>query len=641
MSTTPQKKDDRLFVRDGRRSHRRKFSLTEFRLGLGVLAVLALITAWLLWKGAHPDPALFAASIGTETPAAATDRGPLPPSLAAPGWHERTLAWFDATNLYVKIDGREDYYKSFGFQRLGYVSLVHEADTTRIVAEFFDQGRRRTRSARKPASGRRGNTGRCQRVHQCFGECDVHDARGVTARAIGADTTAATRAQLAHVCRTLAAHLPGEPLPWAYALFAGQLGLDPGRVAFMPENAFSFGFARDVYAARLDDDSEIFVVVAPTESAAKALAQEFESGFAELADDVQAAHGVRWARDRYQATLAGVVVDGRWVTGVRGAPDLARGRTSLDRLRGSLRALPSKVVEQAFAAPAATGSAAGADATGEGSVPAPGKDLPPVSEPPILRGVETIAGTRPRPAHSNPRGRLVVSVAAFFRGRVRGRARACGTSRRPTPRSEASGAVAGPRLRRLAALAPARWPLSIKDPDGEHAKPQQRTLRLPEGGYALESLGAARLGVARGADITAMLRGAIDAIGGLPRFIQKGDVVLVKPNVAFERPAVLGATTNPEVLSALVRLVYEAGAKEVRVVDNPIESPESCFHRSGIYQAAVDAKARVYLPVSGDFETVNVAGATWIENWPFFWRPFQGVNKVIGVAPVKDHTRAS
>jgi uncharacterized protein (DUF362 family) len=201
-----------------------------------------------------------------------------------------------------------------------------------------------------------------------------------------------------------------------------------------------------------------------------------------------------------------------------------------------------------------------------------------------------------------------------------------------------AGAVAGlAAAAGWAALAPPRWPLSLKDPDGEHAKPKQRTLHLPEGGYAIESLAAARLGVARGKDIGAMLRGAIDGIGGLSHFIRKGDVVLVKPNVAFERPAVLGATTNPEVLTALVNLLHEAGAKEVRVVDNPIESPESCFHRSGIYQAAVDAKARVYLPTSGDFETLNVAGATWIENWPFFWRPFQGVTKVIGVAPVKDH----
>jgi uncharacterized protein (DUF362 family) len=119
--------------------------------------------------------------------------------------------------------------------------------------------------------------------------------------------------------------------------------------------------------------------------------------------------------------------------------------------------------------------------------------------------------------------------------------------------------------------------------------------------------------------------------------VQSGDVVLIKPNVAFERAAVLGATTNPDVLGALIHLVREAGAREVRVCDNPIESPESCFLRSGIGQTAVDAGARVYLPSPAEFETLNVPGAKWIEHWPFFWNPFRGVDKVIGVAPIKDH----
>jgi uncharacterized protein (DUF362 family) len=145
------------------------------------------------------------------------------------------------------------------------------------------------------------------------------------------------------------------------------------------------------------------------------------------------------------------------------------------------------------------------------------------------------------------------------------------------------------------------------------------------------------MGIAHGSDVGRAVRAAIDAIGGIGRFVQTGDIVVIKPNVAFERAAVLGATTNPDVLKALIHLVREAGAREVRVADNPIESPESCFFRSGIRQAAFDAGARVYLPTPADFETLNVPGAKWIEKWPFFWNPFRGANKVIGVAPVKDH----
>ncbi len=189
-----------------------------------------------------------------------------------------------------------------------------------------------------------------------------------------------------------------------------------------------------------------------------------------------------------------------------------------------------------------------------------------------------------------------------------------------------------------AALAPPSWPGSLNDPDGELGKPRPKVLRLPEGGFMVEPSDVhAQLGVARGNDVRALVRGAVDSIGGISRFVQSGDVVLLKPNVAFERAAPLGATTNPEVLTALIELVREAGAKEVRVTDNPIESPESCFVRSGIQRATIDGGARLYLPSAGDFDLLETPGATWIERWPFFWRPFRGVTKVIGLAPVKDH----
>jgi uncharacterized protein (DUF362 family) len=187
------------------------------------------------------------------------------------------------------------------------------------------------------------------------------------------------------------------------------------------------------------------------------------------------------------------------------------------------------------------------------------------------------------------------------------------------------------------ALAPPEWPLSLRDPTGERGKPEKSRLVLPAGGFSVEAGVHAVLGIATGPDPKKLVRAAIDAIGGIGRFIAKGDIVVIKPNVAFERAAPLGATSSPDALEALIQLVREAGATEVRVADNPIESPESCFARSGIQRAAVEAGARVYLPSPGDFETLHTPGATWIEHWPFFWRPFIGATKVIGVAPVKDH----
>ncbi len=189
-----------------------------------------------------------------------------------------------------------------------------------------------------------------------------------------------------------------------------------------------------------------------------------------------------------------------------------------------------------------------------------------------------------------------------------------------------------------AAMAPPGWPLSLRDPDGERGKPRSRALQLPKDGFAVEpSAMSAQLGIARGQNVDAMVKAAVGAIGGIARFVRTGDIVLIKPNVAFERAAPLGATSSPEVVMALVRLCHEAGAKEVRIADNPIESPEACFLRSGVRQAAIDSNANLYIPGPSDFRTLETPGATLIGRWPFFWRPFADVTKVIGVAPVKDH----
>ncbi len=198
------------------------------------------------------------------------------------------------------------------------------------------------------------------------------------------------------------------------------------------------------------------------------------------------------------------------------------------------------------------------------------------------------------------------------------------------------GGIAGAGA--YAALAPSSWPGSLADPDGERGKPIEIAHRLPEGGFAVESNShAGDLGIARGLNAAALVRSAVGSIGGINRFISPGETVVIKPNVAFGRAAALGATTNPEVLAALIHLVKEAGASEVRVADNPIESPQDCFIRTGIRAASLEAGARVYLPSPGAFENINVPGATWLESWPFFWQPFRGADKVIGVSPVKDH----
>lgn len=188
-----------------------------------------------------------------------------------------------------------------------------------------------------------------------------------------------------------------------------------------------------------------------------------------------------------------------------------------------------------------------------------------------------------------------------------------------------------------ASFAPEHWPLSLRDDSGLRSVPQPSVFTLPDYRVAPKD-GAAQVGLGRTGDDMTRLRKAIDAVGGITHYIKPHDVVLIKPNVAFDRSPIIGATSNPEILEHLIQLILvDCRAAEVRVADNPIESPADCFEKSGIRLATERSGGRIYLPDGNAFENLNTPGATLIESWPFFKRPFQGVDKVIGISPVKDH----
>ena len=118
------------------------------------------------------------------------------------------------------------------------------------------------------------------------------------------------------------------------------------------------------------------------------------------------------------------------------------------------------------------------------------------------------------------------------------------------------------------AFAPEDFPGSLRDHSGLRGMPVESPFQLPD--FRVEPANrSVQVGVGRGGDARTMLLKALDAVGGLKHFIQPGDVVLVKPNVAFDRSPNLGATTNPAIIDTLVRLLLiDARAAEVRVADN-------------------------------------------------------------------------
>jgi uncharacterized protein (DUF362 family) len=149
------------------------------------------------------------------------------------------------------------------------------------------------------------------------------------------------------------------------------------------------------------------------------------------------------------------------------------------------------------------------------------------------------------------------------------------------------------------------------------------------------------ISVVKGADRVKTVDKAIELLGGIERFVREGETVAIKPNVAFASPPMLGATVRPELVAEVVRLCYDrAGAKRVYVTDNPINDPASCFTLSGIGKAATQAGAKLILPKDSLFKHTTLAGGKLIKNWPIFYGPFEKVDKLIGITPVKDHHRS-
>jgi uncharacterized protein (DUF362 family) len=82
--------------------------------------------------------------------------------------------------------------------------------------------------------------------------------------------------------------------------------------------------------------------------------------------------------------------------------------------------------------------------------------------------------------------------------------------------------------------------------------------------------------------------------GGIDKLVNKGDKVIIKPNIAWNQRPEFAANTNPFVVAALVELCREAGARRVRVMDNTcFANPEPSYLNSGIADAARRAGADV------------------------------------------------
>jgi len=115
--------------------------------------------------------------------------------------------------------------------------------------------------------------------------------------------------------------------------------------------------------------------------------------------------------------------------------------------------------------------------------------------------------------------------------------------------------------------------------------------------------------VTSGEDPKALVRRAIDELGGMKRFVSRGDVVVVKPNMAWKTGPATAANTNPDLVAALVEMAFDAGAKQVKVFDRTDRPPDACYKGSGIADAVSALGATVISQRDLQDVKVQVGGA--------------------------------
>lgn len=141
------------------------------------------------------------------------------------------------------------------------------------------------------------------------------------------------------------------------------------------------------------------------------------------------------------------------------------------------------------------------------------------------------------------------------------------------------------------------------------------TSLLATGGLLFQAHGKVKkaptkLASIRGGSATEMLDLAIEAMGGLQKYIGAGQKILVKPTMRWNQASASGRNTNPDLLGLLVRRCYEAGSRGVYLFDQTIDPWTKCYKNSGIERAVKDAGAKI---IPGDkeflYQPASIPGA--------------------------------
>jgi uncharacterized protein (DUF362 family) len=124
--------------------------------------------------------------------------------------------------------------------------------------------------------------------------------------------------------------------------------------------------------------------------------------------------------------------------------------------------------------------------------------------------------------------------------------------------------------------------------------------------------------VAEGTDYPAITRKAINAVGGMKRFVKAGDVVVVKPNMGWDRSPEQAANSHPLVVRTVVEECLAAGAKKVKVFDYTCNDPRRCYVNSGIEKALKGMKGVECKQIEMERFKMTALNGQFLKEWELY-----------------------
>jgi len=171
-----------------------------------------------------------------------------------------------------------------------------------------------------------------------------------------------------------------------------------------------------------------------------------------------------------------------------------------------------------------------------------------------------------------------------------------------------------------------------------------RRLVLPEEVWAMapNQTPEALLAKAQGTNYAHLVGDAVQALGGMKKFVNPGEVVVVKPNMAWDRTPEMGANAHPVVVRKVVELCLEAGAKQVKVLDHTCDDARKAYAASGIkaaVEAIKDPRAVVEFVDPRRFVELTVEKAKALKKW-YFYKDILEADRFINIPVAKQHAES-